>query len=164
MPVGHCPFISSYLLACLLGCGFVISVALTEPQVNKMRRTARTLTALNNGISDNLLAIAIILSLPASYSTLQTILMSQETQSTEDVMAKIYAEEARRQESATQSAFMARFRSGNKGEKSTEKKKRTRKKCEFCGSVLKPAKTIGVRNVHAITKSLTVMSRIRRDI
>ena len=30
--------------------------------------------------------------------------------------------------------------------------------------VLEPAKTIGVWNVHAITKSLTVMSQIRRDI
>ena len=30
--------------------------------------------------------------------------------------------------------------------------------------VLEPANTIGVRNIHAITKSLTVMSRIRRDI
>ena len=33
MPVGHCPFISSYLLACLLGCGFVISVALTRSEL-----------------------------------------------------------------------------------------------------------------------------------
>ena len=31
-------------------------------------------------------------------------------------------------------------------------------------SVLEPVKTIGIRNVHAITKSLTVMSRKRRDI
>ena len=32
------------------------------------------------------------------------------------------------------------------------------------GDVLEPVKTIGVWNVHAITKSLTVMSRKRRDI
>ena len=46
-----------------------------------------------------------------------------------------------------------------------------RLKRDICGedlvrfvSVLEPVKTIGVRNVHAITKSLTVMSQKRRDI
>ena len=36
--------------------------------------------------------------------------------------------------------------------------------CLIFGDVLEPAKTIGVWNVHAFTKSLTVMSQIRRDI
>ena len=48
-----------------------------KPQINKMRQIAHTLTALKNEIKDNLITIAIILSLLPSYSTLQTILMSQ---------------------------------------------------------------------------------------
>ena len=86
----------------------------TEPlklQINKMRQTACTLTALKNKIKDNLVAITIILSLPPSYSTLQTILMSEDAQSTEGITAKILAKESHRQETAAQSAFMAKFHS-----------------------------------------------------
>jgi gag-polypeptide of LTR copia-type/Domain of unknown function (DUF4219) len=101
-----------------------------EPQINKIRRTARTLTALKNEIKDNLVAITIILSLPASYSTLQTILMSLDSQSTEDVTAKILAEESRRWETAAQSVFMAKFHSAVKRNKDSSKKK---KKCKNCG-------------------------------
>ena len=95
---------------------------------------ARTLIALKNEIKDNLVAIAIILSLPPSYSTLQTILMSQDAQSTEDIAAKILAKESCRQETAAQSAFMAKFHSMTKSKDvSKEKKSRQRKKkCDSC--------------------------------
>jgi hypothetical protein len=54
-----------------------------------MWSTAQSLRALRNEVKDNLVAITIILSLPASYSTLQTILISQDTQDTESVITKI---------------------------------------------------------------------------
>jgi hypothetical protein len=92
--------------------------------------------ALKNEIADNLVTIAIILSLPTSFSTLQMILMSLNDQSTEDVTAKILAEESCRQETAAQSAFSAKFRPGNKSGKDGSKDKengREKKKCNMCG-------------------------------
>jgi hypothetical protein len=45
-------------------------------QINEIKGNTRKLTAIGYPVSDNLLTIAIILSLPSSYSTLQTILMT----------------------------------------------------------------------------------------
>ncbi|KAA1475546.1 hypothetical protein DENSPDRAFT_751327, partial [Dentipellis sp. KUC8613] len=42
-----------------------------EPQLNGLRRIARTLTSIGNPISDKLLAVAMILSLPPSYDVLK---------------------------------------------------------------------------------------------
>ena len=122
----------AYLIGELFRSSLVDTEAL-EPQINKMRRTARTLTALKNEINDNLVAIAIILSLPSSYSTLQTILMSHDSQTTEDVIAKILSKESRRKEAAAQTAFLAKFRSTAKsGKDGSKEKKKRKKKCKNC--------------------------------
>jgi hypothetical protein len=65
----------AYLIGELFQSSLVDTYAL-KPQINKIQSTAWSLKALSNEIKDNLIAIAIILSLPSSYSTLQTILMS----------------------------------------------------------------------------------------
>jgi hypothetical protein len=98
-----------------------------------MRQMAHTLTSLKHEIKDSLVAIAIILSLPASYSTLQTILMSHDSQTTEDVIGKILSEESLRWEQATQSAFLAKFKLGNKSKDKSKKDGHKKKpKCDTC--------------------------------
>ena len=49
-----------------------------EPQLNAMCHKAHVLTSLGLKLEDALVTIAIVLSLPESYSTLRTILMSTE--------------------------------------------------------------------------------------
>ena len=80
---------------------------------------------------DKLVTIAIILSLPISYSTLQTILVSHDSQTTEDITAKILSEESRKKEAAVQTTFLARFYSTAKSEKDTSKEKK-KKNCKNC--------------------------------
>ena len=65
-----------------------------EPQLNVMCHKAHVLTLLGLKLEDALVAIAIVLSLPESYSTLRTILMSMEDKLLPDsIISQILIEE-----------------------------------------------------------------------
>jgi len=68
-----------------------------EPQLNAMRHKAHVLSSLGLKLEDTLIAIAMVISLPESYSTLRTILMSTEDSlSPDSVIAQVLIEEKSR--------------------------------------------------------------------
>ena len=69
-----------------------------EPQIQELLWTARMLSNAGLGFQDNLIALAIIMSLPPSLSTLRTILFHTEESklSSQDVLSKIIVDEQRR--------------------------------------------------------------------
>ena len=67
-----------------------------EPQLNLMRQKAHSLASLGHPLNDSLVAIAITLALPMSYSTIRTILLSNPTLNTETVIAQVLIEERTR--------------------------------------------------------------------
>lgn len=68
-----------------------------ETQLYSMRQKAHVLQTLGQPLEDSLIAVAMILSLPASYSILHTILMSSGDRLTvESVIAQVLVEEKAR--------------------------------------------------------------------
>jgi len=69
-----------------------------EPQINALIRAASTIANLGLTLEDKLLAFAIISSLPASFSTLKTILSTTKPSdlSSEYVKAQVILDEQRR--------------------------------------------------------------------
>lgn len=65
----------AYLIGDLF-CGTLSDESELEPQLNLMQQKAYMLKSLGQPLNDLLVAIAIMISLPTLYSTLQTILMS----------------------------------------------------------------------------------------
>lgn len=109
-----------------------------EPQLNAMRQKATTLRTLGQTLDDALVAIAIIISLPESYSVLRTILMSTDDKLTTDkVIAQILTEERARREAGRQHAYAAKL-SGNapppksKGKKSKKAAATSGPTCTYC--------------------------------
>ncbi|OCH83534.1 hypothetical protein OBBRIDRAFT_692566, partial [Obba rivulosa] len=51
--------------------GTLSDEALLEPQLNAMRQKVRILTSLGTTLGDDLVAVAIVISLPSSYDTLR---------------------------------------------------------------------------------------------
>jgi len=89
-----------------------------DPQINTIIRTAHTLSALGQVLDDKLIAIAIIISLPPSYDTLQTILTAAKSVdlTIDNVRSQIALEEQRRnRESDSAGAFAARSKGGATG-------------------------------------------------
>lgn len=77
-----------------------------ETQLNSMRQKAHILSSLGQPLDDSLVAIAMVISLPQSYSTLRTILMSSNDKLTaETVIAQVLVEEKSRQTSKSHSAL-----------------------------------------------------------
>ena len=94
-----------------------------------MRHKAHVLTSLGLKLEDALVAIAIVLSLPESYSTLRTILMSTEDKLLPDsVISQILIEEKSRKNPA-QTALLAH---GGKGKGKDQKGDKLKKKCSYC--------------------------------
>jgi len=106
-----------------------------EPQLNVMRQKAQVLTLLGQTLDDSLMAIAMVISLPPSYSTLRTILMSSSDKLMIDGMiSQILIEEKSRHTVEMQSALVAKMsdkaKDSNK-EKNEEPKWRPGK-CRYC--------------------------------
>jgi hypothetical protein len=101
-----------------------------EPQLNAMRHKAHVLSSLGLKLEDALVAIAMVISLPESYSTLKTILMSTEDKLLPDaVIAQVLIEEKSRKNPA----HMALLAHGGKGKgKRDQKGDKERKKCSYC--------------------------------
>ena len=100
-----------------------------EPQLNAMRHKAHVLTSLGLKLEDALIAIAMVISLPESYSTLRTILMSTEDKLLPDsVIAQVLIEEKSRKNPTAQTALIAH---GGKG-KGKDKGDKGKKKCAYC--------------------------------
>ena len=84
-----------------------------EPQLNVMCHKAHVLSSLGLKLEDALIAITMVISLPESYSTLRTILMSTEDKILPDsVIAQVLIEEKSRKNATAQTALLAH---GGKG-------------------------------------------------
>ena len=109
-----------------------------EPQLNAMRQKATTLRTLGQPLDDALIAIAIVISLPESYSVLRTILMSTDDKLTTDkIIAQILTEERARHESGKQHALAARL-SGNAPPTKSKGKPKSKKSGPTCTYCKKP--------------------------
>ncbi|CDO76034.1 hypothetical protein BN946_scf184818.g2 [Trametes cinnabarina] len=111
-----------------------------ETQLDAMQLKARLLEQLGQPLDDSLVAIAMVTSLPASYSTLRTILMSTyDTLSTDTVVSQVLNEErSRKEHNGTQSAFLARTSNTKGASKSTKAKptsKAKKTKCAHCSKL-----------------------------
>jgi hypothetical protein len=106
-----------------------------ETQLNAMRQTAHILSSLGQILDDSLVAIAMIISLPPSYSTLSTILMSTSDKlSIDSVISQVLIEEKSRKASSSQSALFAKG-PGQQKAKSESKDKKKQKKCNYCSKL-----------------------------
>ncbi|KIM62213.1 hypothetical protein SCLCIDRAFT_838418 [Scleroderma citrinum Foug A] len=77
-----------------------------ETQLNSMQQKANVLKTLGQLLEDSLVAIAMVISLPPTYSTLQTILMATDDKLTMDaVINQVLIEEKSRKVSSTHSAL-----------------------------------------------------------
>ena len=95
-----------------------------EPQMNTIHHKAHILQTLNHSLTDSLVAIAIIHSLPKTYSTLKTILLStpKDKLSSDAIINHILVEEkSQKSQSTSQTAFVAHL---GKGKGKTQDKKK----------------------------------------
>ncbi|PSR73942.1 hypothetical protein PHLCEN_2v10249 [Hermanssonia centrifuga] len=109
--------------------------------MDAMVQKGHVIMSLGQTLNDSLIAVAIVISLPASYDTLKTILMSSDdTLTTEKVTTAVLCQEKDRNHGSDMTALVARNgnRSGNKGKgfgghgKGNDNKKK-HIKCDFCG-------------------------------
>lgn len=103
------------------------------PQMDSMVQKGHLIRSLGQVIDDTLIAIAIVISLPPSYATLKTILMSTDGSLTsEKVVTQVLREEKDRRHGTEATALVARYGKGkgNPGAKSADPKKKL--KCDYC--------------------------------
>jgi len=80
-----------------------------ETQLNTMCQKAYILSSLSQPLDDTLVAVAMVISLPVSYATLQMILMSSSDKlNTKTVIVQVLVEERQRQANNSQSALIAK--------------------------------------------------------
>ena len=80
-----------------------------ETQLNSMRQKANVLKTLGQPLEDSLIVIAMVISLPPTYSTLRTILMATDDKLTTDaVINQVLIEEKSRKISLAHSALTAK--------------------------------------------------------
>jgi hypothetical protein len=104
-----------------------------EPQLIAMRQKSHVLTSLGLTLEDTLVAIAMVISLPESYSTIRTILMSSEDKLSPDtVVAQVLIEEKSRNNSTAQTALVAHMGGKGKGSRKDGKDGNQLKKCSYC--------------------------------
>ena len=106
-----------------------------ETQLNSMRQKANVLKTLGQLLEDSLVAIAMVISLPPTYSTLWTILMAAADRLTMDaVINQVLIEEKSRKVSSTHSALAAKTtgRSKQKGKGKVSKEDKEKKLCTYC--------------------------------
>ena len=102
-----------------------------ETQLYSMRQKAHVLQMLGQPLEDSLIAVAMILSLPASYSILCTILMSSGDRLTvESVIAQVLVEE-KAQKGPSQMALAAKTTQPKGKSKMKDGKKKKQKKCNY---------------------------------
>ena len=114
-----------------------------EPQLISMHQKVSILASLGLVLEDALVAIAIILSLPESYTMLRTVLMAtQQKMEPESVIAQILVEEKGRSMSDAHSALLARGAKGKgKASDKTKKEKKDAKKAKKCDNCKKRGHT-----------------------
>ena len=94
-----------------------------QPQLDAMLHKKHLLSGLGVSLDDSLIAIAMVLSLPPSYSTLSTILMSsQETLTTDIVTSQVLEHEKSLQNSQKLSALVTRTSKQNGSQTNTNRK------------------------------------------
>ncbi len=108
-----------------------------RPQLDAMLNKKHLLTSLGQSLDDSLVAIAMVISLPPSYSTLRTILMfSEETLSTDKVIASVVEHEKMRLNEVKQHALAARLGKGappkQDSKAGSKKGKSDKPKCAHC--------------------------------
>ena len=104
-----------------------------EPQLIAMRQKSHVLKSLGLTLEDALVAIAMVISLPESYSTIRTILMSSEDKLSPDtVVAQVLIEEKSRKNSTAQTALVAQTGRKGKGPAKDGKDGNKLKKCSYC--------------------------------
>jgi hypothetical protein len=107
-----------------------------EPQINALIRAASTIANLGLTLEDKLLAFAIISSLPASFSTLKTILSTTKPSdlSSEYVKAQVILDEQRRVRESGVGATAYFAKAAKKGGKKKDDKSDVQKKklCSHC--------------------------------
>ena len=103
-----------------------------EPQLNAMLQLGYNLHSLGQQLDDSLIAIAMIISLPDSFSTLRSILMATDLKlTTESVKSSILQEELLHKGPTTSTALAARFqkkptkskKGQNRGKRANENEK-----------------------------------------
>ena len=120
----------TYLIGVLFWMTFTDESPL-EPQLNAMRHKAHVLSSLGLKLEDALIVIAMVISLPESYSTLRMILMSTEDKILPDsVIAQVLIEEKSCKNTTAQTALLAH--SGKGKGKEQEKGDKEKKKCSYC--------------------------------
>ncbi|HEV7736059.1 MAG TPA: hypothetical protein VGO47_01640 [Chlamydiales bacterium] len=104
------------------------------PQIHNLRQIARVLESLKQPIPKSLIAMAIINSLPPSYTVVQTILMAEDPgpPSINEVITRILVEESRREQLGIQSeiATNKRARDGGRERRGSPVRKEV---CDTCG-------------------------------
>ena len=110
------------------------------PQMDSIIQKGHIINTLGVSLDDQLIAIAIVISLPPSYETLKTILTSSDDKlTTEKVTAQVLRQEKDRKH-GSEIALLARHgqfkkgkggNAGGKGKDSKDEKKKV--KCGFCG-------------------------------
>ena len=106
-----------------------------ESQLNLMQQKANVLKTIGQPLDDSLVAIAMVISLPTSYSTLHTILMAVDDKLTTDMVINQVLIKERSQKSPGQTALSAKATSQTKGKGKAKSGKKSQKKkgtCTYC--------------------------------
>ena len=106
-----------------------------ETQLNSMWQKANVLKTLGQTLKDSLVAIAMVISFPPTYSTLQTILMAADDKLMMDaVINHVLIEEKLRKVSSTHSALAMKTmrQSKEKGKGKVSKEDKGKKLCTYC--------------------------------
>ena len=104
-------------------------------RLNFMRQKANVLKTVGQLFKDSLVAIAMVISLPPTCSTLRTILMAADDKLTTDaVINQVLIEEKSRKVSSAHSALTAKTagRSKQKGKGKVNKEEKGKKSCTYC--------------------------------
>jgi len=126
-----------------------------EPQMNTIHHKAHILQTFNHSLTDSLVAVTIIYSLPKTYSTLKTILLStpEDKLSSDTIINHILVEEkSQKFQSTSQTAFVAHL--GKEKEKIQVKKRGDRGK--------KLMESQSWINVHTVRRRVTTRPNAER--
>ena len=106
-----------------------------ETQLNSMQQKANILKTIGQPLDDSLVAIAMVISLPMSYSTLRTILMAADDKLTTDMVINQVLIEERSKKLPGQTALSVKVMSQTKGKGKAKSGKKGQKKkgtCTYC--------------------------------
>jgi len=106
-----------------------------ESQLNLMRQKANVLKTIGQPLDDSLVAIAMVISLLTSYSTLRTVLMAADDKLTTDMVINQVLIKERSWKSPGQTALSAKATSQTKGKGKAKSGKKGQKKkatCTYC--------------------------------